>query len=262
MAAVLFDLDGVLYDGNDVIPGAPEAVAWFQAQGIPHLFVTNTSSKPRSALVEKLACLGIDVEPSRILTPAVAARRWLRETNCGEVALFVPEATKVEFEGLPIAGEGAERGVAAVVVGDLGEGWTFPVLNRAFRLLMSDPAPVLVALGMTRYWLAPDGLRLDTAPFVVALEHAAGRSAEVLGKPAAPFFRAALDLVAEDLSSTWMVGDDILGDVKGAQDFGLRGLLVRSGKFRPDDLDKGVVPDALLDSVAELPLWWKETIHV
>jgi ribonucleotide monophosphatase NagD (HAD superfamily) len=68
----------------------------------------------------------------------------------------------------------------------LGEGWDFATLNRAFRLLMAEPHPRLIALGMTRYWRAADGLRLDTAPFVVALQHATGIAPVVLGKPDRP----------------------------------------------------------------------------
>ncbi|HIP53317.1 MAG TPA: TIGR01458 family HAD-type hydrolase, partial [Chromatiales bacterium] len=184
MKAILFDLDGVLYEGDRPVEGAAESVAWCQQQGIPHLFITNTSSRPRSALVEKLARMNIRVEASAIFSPPVAARRWLENKTQGPVALFVPEATKAEFEGLDLLPEEAEKGAAAVVLGDLGEHWDFRLLNRAFRLMMSEARPPLVALGMTRYWRASDGLRLDVGPFVTALEYATGRKAVVVGKPA------------------------------------------------------------------------------
>jgi HAD superfamily hydrolase (TIGR01458 family) len=247
----------VLYQGEEVIPGAPEAVAWFQGQQIPHVFLTNVTSRPRCALVEKLARLGINVAASQILTPPLAATHWLRTHTQGDAALFVPAATREEFRALPLADETAESGVAAVVVGDLGEGWNFATLNRAFRLLIAEPKPVLIALGMTRYWRADDGLRLDTAPFVVALEYASGTRAIVLGKPAAPFFQAALDLLGVTPETTAMVGDDIHADIESAQQLGLHGILVQTGKFRSGDLDQGIKPDAVLGSIAELPNWWQ-----
>lgn len=260
MRALLVDLDGVLYVGERPVEGAAEALGWLEREAVPHLFVTNTTSRPRAALVAKLERLGLPgVRAERILTPPVAARRWLREHAPGPAALFVPEATAGEFGDLPRLPGDAERGAASVVLGDLGEGWDFATLNRAFRLLMEEPRPPLVALGMTRYWRAPDGLRLDVAPYVAALEHATGARAVVLGKPALPFFDTALAMLGAAAGETAMIGDDVVGDVGGAQRAGLAGLLVRTGKFRPADLERGdVAPDAVLDSVAELPAWWAE----
>lgn len=187
MKAILFDLDGVFYQANQPIPGAVETLSWVRQQKIPYLFVTNTSSRPRSALLEKFSNFGIDTDESHILTPAVAAVQWLKEKLENDpVALFIPEATKQEFAGLNIWCPGGAD-PAAIVIGDLGEKWSFAVLNQAFRLLMTDKKPQLIALGMTRYWQAEDGLRLDVAPFIVALQHAASIDPLVMGKPA-PFF--------------------------------------------------------------------------
>jgi len=233
-------------------------VAWLARRGVPHLFVTNTTSRPRAALVEKLAGLGVGTDAGAIWTPPAAADRWLATHAPGPAALFVPGATAGEITAVPHLPEDAESGAASVVLGDLGRGWSFPVLNRAFRLLMETPRPRLVALGMTRYWRAPDGLRLDVAPFVKALEHASGAEAVVLGKPARPFFDTALALLGPDPPEPLMVGDDVVGDVGGAQDAGLRGALVRTGKFRPADLEGDVKPDVLLDSIAELPERWPD----
>jgi len=256
MKAILFDLDGVLYQGESVLPGAVEALEWVRSEGIGHLFLTNTTSRPRSAIRDKLAGLGIRVAAEEILTPPVAARAWLIERRVSPIALFVPEATKAELAGIDLLPESAESGVGALVIGDLGEGWDFATLNRAFRLLMTEPRPVLIALGMTRYWRAVDGLRLDTAPFVAALQHATGVEPVVLGKPARPFFEAALKALGTNATDTLMIGDDIRGDIGGAQRAGIPALLVRTGKFRPPDLEGDISPDGVIDSIADLPAWW------
>ena len=257
--SLLIDLDGVFYEGDKPVPGAAETAAWIRDRGIPHLFVTNTTSRPRRAIVDKLAAMQVTAPEDTILTPPVAASRWLRATSAGPVALFVAPDTVEDFAGLDVAAPGRPA-VAAVVVGDYGERWNYAELNRAFRLLMQTPAPTLIALGMTRYWLADDGLRLDTAPFVTALSHASGVEPVVLGKPARPFFDAALATLDTTAERTLMIGDDIRGDVGAAQAAGIAGALVRTGKFRAEDLEGEIRPDWILESIADLPWHWS-SIH-
>ncbi|HUF73439.1 MAG TPA: TIGR01458 family HAD-type hydrolase [Gammaproteobacteria bacterium] len=263
--ALLIDLDGVVYRGDEPVAGAAETVRRIKAEQIPHLFVTNTTSRPREAIVVRLADFGIDVAIDEILAPPDAAADWLAARGAKRLLLGVPEATGSAFGGFETltldemaarqkaAGATGEiPGVDAVVVGDLGKDWTFDRLNAAFRSLMGEPEPLLIALGMTRYWHAPEGLRLDTAPFVVALSHASGVEPTVLGKPSAEFFRAALDRLGATAGETAMIGDDIRVDVEGAKAAGLKGILVRTGKYRPGDLELGIEPDLVLESFADL----------
>jgi len=257
MRAILFDMDGVLYNSGEAIEGAAETLKWVRAQRIPHLFVTNTSSRGRDALIEKLARLGVPAIKDEILTPAAAAAHWLRLHASGRVALFVKPALRDEFAGLAVVDEKAESGARYVVIGDLGETWDFRTLNRAFRLLHSNPESTLIALGMTKFWEAPDGLSLDVAPFVAALEHATRRKAVVFGKPARAFFEMASEKLGVPAAEILMVGDDIEIDIAGAQDAGLKGALVKTGKFRPPDLNTAFQPDTVLDSVADLRVWWE-----
>jgi HAD superfamily hydrolase (TIGR01458 family) len=256
MRGILFDMDGVLYNSEAPIPGSGETLAWVRRLGIPYLFLTNTTSRSRRALVQKLDRFGIPATPDQILTPCAAAASWLRIHAGGPVALFVRPAAFEEFDGLDLLPEEAESGAAAVVIGDLGEHWNYKVLNRAFRLLHANPVAPLVALGMTRFWQAADGLRLDAGPFVAALEFAVGRKPVVLGKPATAFYEAAVEKLGLAAHEVVMVGDDVETDIAGAQAAGLKTVLVRTGKFRPRDLEGLVQPDAVLNSVADLPRWW------
>jgi HAD superfamily hydrolase (TIGR01458 family) len=257
MQSILFDLDGVLYTGENAIDGAADVINWCRDNAIPHLFLTNTTSRPRSALVEKLARFNITSTIDDFLTPPVAAGQWLTKHIDGRLALFVPDATRDEFSDFELCEEGSEQGAAAVIIGDLGTAWDFARLNRAFRLLMADDNTLLLALGMTRYWRAEDGLRLDAAPFVKALEHASGRDAVVLGKPSREFYTSALDRLGCAADETIMIGDDIRGDIEGAQNAGIRGLMVKTGKYQQTDLETGITPYDILDSIAQLPSWWQ-----
>jgi HAD superfamily hydrolase (TIGR01458 family) len=256
LRGVLFDMDGVLYNADHLIDGAVDSVEWVHAQGIPHLFVTNTTSRSRAALAEKLLAFGIQASEGEILTPVAAVAAWLRNAGGGQIALFLRHSARLEFAELPCLSEDAERGAAYVVIGDLGDLWDYRTLNRAFRLLHNNPEATLVALGMTRYWLASDGISLDVEPFVAALEHATGRKAIVFGKPDVRFFLAASDRLGLTGGEVLMVGDDIDADVGGAQAAGLKGALVKTGKFRPTDLEGTVRPDVIFDSIVDLPRWW------
>ena len=249
-------MDGVVYNAGTPIAGAAETIAWVRERGIPFRFVTNTTSRSRAHLVEKLAGFGIAASEGDILTPAVAAADRLRSEGASDLALFVRPAARGEFAGLTTVPDDAERGAAHVVIGDLGELWDYRTLNRAFRLLHHNPEASLIALGMTRYWLAEDGIALDVAPFVAALEHATGRAPRVFGKPAAAFFQAAATALGAAPGELVMVGDDIHADIGGAQSAGLRGVLVKTGKFRPSDLEGGVRPDGVIDSIVDLPRWF------
>jgi len=262
LRGVLFDMDGVIHNDDAPIAGAAEAVRWAASEGVRHLFVTNTTSKGRPALVEKLRRMGIETSQSCILTPCVAASEWMRTQPPGAVALFVRAAAREEFADLPLVPDGAEEGAAYVVIGDLGDAWDYKTLNRAFRLLHHEPNAQLIALGMTRYWQTAEGVSLDVAPFVAALEHATGRQPLVFGKPADAFFHAAAHQLGLARNEIVMIGDDVHTDIGGAQAAGLRGALVRTGKFRAADLEGPIRPDAVLGSVAGLPDWWRAVAQV
>lgn len=258
-AAYLIDLDGTLYTGGEAMPGAVAALARLRAAGIPFRLVTNTTSRSRRMLVERLARLGFAVEAAELYTATMAGADLAACEGYRRVVPFVPEAALEDLAGLDLAGGTSGRRsppgwhADAVVVGDLGERWTHGVMQAAFEHLMAGAA--LVALSRDRYWLRDGRLTLDAGAFVAGLEYASGRPAAVAGKPGPRFFAAAVAaLGGPGAAEVAMVGDDLWSDVAGAQGAGLRGWLVRTGKFRPDALEtSGVTPDRILGSVAEVP---------
>ena len=259
---LLIDLDGVIYQNDCLITGAVDTLGWIRQQQIPHLFVTNTTSRSRQALLEKFESLGFSAQLDEVMTPVVAATQWLDEHQLRRVALFVPSGTQQDFGNIESIALKQDAAVDAVIIGDLGEAWDFRLLNCAFRFLMQYPRPQLIALGMTRYWRGRDGLQLDVAPFVKALEHAASCEAIVVGKPAPAFFESSLAILQCTAAQAYMIGDDVVGDIDAAQKCGIRGIQVRTGKFRDSDLDGKIKPYAVLDSIADFPAWWQhQAIH-
>jgi len=249
--AVLLDIDGVLYVGDEPIPGAIAALAELQTLSAGMRLVTNTTSKSRRQIVDHLRQLGFDVGMQEVLTPAALAVRHCRERGHRSVKLLVGEALREDLTELAQT-PSTVGAVDAVVLGDLGEGFTAAVLNEAFRLLMDGAE--LVALQHNRYWRRPDGLVLDVGAYSAALEYATGCDAVVVGKPAPAFFAAALAELNAQPDAAVMIGDDVEADVGGAIDAGLRGILVRTGKYRKDTLEaSGVTPTEIVDSIAEVP---------
>ena len=250
------DLDGTLYSGEGPISGAPEALGRLRQRGVPYRLVTNTTSRSRAVLVQRLRDYGFDVSAEEVFTATLAGAAVAKDAGYHCVTPFVPEAALADMSDLDLcggtSGQPARPRPEAVVIGDLGERWSYALLQEAFEYLMAGA--VLIALSRDRYWLRGDRLSLDAGPFVAGLEFAIGRSAIVAGKPSPVFYAAALGSMGlESPESAAMVGDDLWSDVQGAQRAGLQGWLVRTGKYRDSVLaESGVKPDRVLDSVAAL----------
>lgn len=246
---VLLDLAGVLYQGETAIPGAPEALARLRRAGFGIGFVTNTTRRTAAELVEMLTGLGFDIADTELLTAARAARDYVESQNLGAHPLVHP-ALMPELSGL------VTESPEAVVVGDAGDDFTYANLNDAFRVLMAARSPQLIAMGDNRYFADGEALSLDMGPFVQALAYAADIQPIIVGKPAVPFFEAALNRIGAAPANTVMIGDDLASDVGGAQRAGLSGLLVRTGKYRPVDEDDATVrPDHVADDLPAAVDW-------
>ncbi len=253
MRGLLLDLDGTLYVDQDPIPGGPALLETLRERGIPFRCVTNTTSRSRRGLVERLWGLGYRISPDEIINPAVAAGRYAAAHGIRRVLALTPEPSLEDLEGLTFVR--FEEPCQAVIVGDLGERWDFGLLQLAFTRLHSGAT--LIALSRDRYFQKAGTLTLDAGPFVAALEYAAGKPAIVVGKPSREFFQlavASLGLPAgTDPREVVVVGDDVWSDVRGAQEAGFQGWLVQTGKYREGVLaESGVKPDRVLRSVVEL----------
>ena len=245
---VLLDLDGTIFVGDRLVPGAADAVGALRRSGLPLRFGTNTTRMPRAALVSRLQEMGLELDPGEVLTAPLAAASWLEKKGLWNLSLCVPEATHADFGHFTVN----ETSPQAVIVGDLGEAWDFTRLNDAFRHIMDGAE--FVALQRNRYWDTGEGLALDAGTFVTALEYATGRDAMLAGKPSAMFFQAAAESMGVELCNLAVVGDDPRTDVAGAHACDAATILVRTGRFQEESLALSMPrPDLILDSVAALP---------
>ncbi len=243
---LLIDLDGTLYTNDGPVEGAREALKRLDRAGISYRFVTNATHKPRRDLAAHLETLGFAAEEGRIFTPATAVAERLRTEGLSCFPL-VEDALLEDLEGVKITGDSP----GCVLVGNLGQGFTYGLLDTAFRHLMAGAE--LIALSKNRYWQRAGGeLSLDAGPFVAALEYASGKRALGVGKPESAFFELALRDLCLSPGAVAMVGDDPDLDIGGAQAAGLSGILVETGRYRPG-AQLPTRPDLVLESVARLP---------
>lgn len=245
----LIDLDGTVYLGNSLLPGAVEAVRLLRAAGAPFLFSTNTSRKSRADVVSALHDMGLDVGEAEVYTAPVAAAQWLRSRGLKRIQPLISERTFADFADFDLT----ESDPEAVLVGDLGAGFTFERLNAAFRSLRDGAK--LVAIHKNRFWLPESGPTLDAGPFVAALEYATGTQAALVGKPATEFFDAAVDLLGVERANVAVVGDDLESDIRGGRNAGLQTCQVRSGKYAAAatvSADASAAPSMVVDRLEDI----------
>ncbi|MBV8065384.1 MAG: TIGR01458 family HAD-type hydrolase [Actinobacteria bacterium] len=256
MAAILLDVDGVLQVSGEPIPGAPEAVARLRGDGHRLRFLTNTTTRSRARLAEELNGVGFELDQSEIQTTAAAAVRALHGRR---VLALTMHAIVGDLDGIELVGEGAE----AVLIGGADEtpetNLVFSYMNLARAFAELELGAQLYSLHKNRWWQTKLGPLLDSGAFVAGLEYAAEVEAIVLGKPAPSYFEAACEELDTDPELAWMVGDDLESDIAGAQALSMRTVLVRTGKFRPDTVERSRVrPDGIVSSIAQLPDWLEE----
>jgi HAD superfamily hydrolase (TIGR01458 family) len=247
---VLLDVDGVLTLSWRALPGAASTIARLRSLSVPFLLATNTTTMSRAELAATLGRAGIEVGVDELVTAPVAAGGYLRREHPGAAVFQVGgRGARADLEGVRFVEDGAAD---VVLVAGADDDFTWDRLDRAFRMLLGGAA--LVAMHRNTSWVTEQGPTLDSGPFVAALESATGVSATVTGKPAPAFFESCVAMLGVPAEYAAMVGDDLENDVLAAQRCGLTGVLVRTGKFRPEVLDASTErPDVVLDSIANLP---------
>jgi len=184
---ILLDIDGVLHVSMQPIAGAADTLRWLDQHGYRTCFVTNTTTASRATLAQRLAAIGLPLTEQHLLTAPVATANYIRQHYPGKRCWVLSKGdTEADFAGIDLVAAHAE----IVVMGGAEELLTYEAMNAAFRMLMEGA--VLLAMHTNLYWRTREGVRLDSGPYVHALELATGKRATVLGKPARLFFEQAL----------------------------------------------------------------------
>jgi len=200
-------------------------------------------------LVSKLYSMGLSIETNEVFAAPHAAVEYCKGKEYTAIDLVVPDREmEKDFSCFNLN----VKSTQAVVLGDMGREFTFDLLNSIFKKILNGAE--LVAMHKNKYWHSGDELTLDLGAFVSALEFSAEKEAVLIGKPSPYLFQLAARPWGIPFQSIYMVGDDMVGDIGGANNVGMRSVLVKTGKFRKEWLGRSADgPKHIISSIADLP---------
>ena len=247
----LIDMDGVIYKGAELIPGADLIIRYLVDKQIPFLFLTNNSQRTRFDVATKLSRLGIPVGKDRVFTCALATARFIAKEHPGATAYVIGEGgltSALHQNGIAIVDSEPDF----VIIGE-GRSVSWDMLERATDMIYRGAR--LIATNQDAFCPIANGRRPGAGALVAMLECATGKKAFSLGKPSSIMMRMARMELGLRTSQVTMIGDTMETDVLGAVQSGFRSVLVLTGSTKFCELDNYAYrPHYILNSIAELPL--------
>ena len=251
--ALVCDLDGVVYRGDEVIPGAPEAIARLRAAGVRLLFCTNNSRSTVTEYTNKLGRLGVEIEPEEILTSAVVTAEALAARGfAGKTAIVVGgDGIKGALSDVCISvKDDPSVTISDLVVVGWDPGFTYDAMQRAATAVRQGAT--FIATNDDATFPSADGLWPGAGSILASIERASGGRAEVMGKPHPPMMDAAQKRLG-DAARIAIVGDRVDTDLAGGAARGWTTILVLSGvTTEAQARDLSPQPDRVIASIADL----------
>jgi len=257
MIGIVFDMDGVIYRGNQPIEGSREVIEYLREKGIPFVFLTNNSTRTPSMYRQKLLSMGIDVPAERIITSGLATRLYMaKHMEPWKIFVIGGEGLHEEMEklgwgvvSLEECREGKWKEIGHVVVG-LDPKLTYEKLK--YGTLAIRNGATFIGTNPDTTYPAEEGLYPGAGAIIASLKASTDREPIIIGKPNEPVY----EIVREKLGPVdeiWMVGDRLDTDIAFAKRFGMKAIMVLTGVSTLEDVERsGVKPDLVLPSVKEL----------
>ncbi len=255
---VLIDVDGVLWEHGKTIKGAKETLEFLEKNNYKHLIVTNMSRMTKKELIKLIGKGNVKLHEKNILTPTHATIDFVKSKKKNPTCFLVASPNiKKEFKKFGV--KVVENEKADFVIVFWFEKTTYKMLDTAFNCLKNGAE--LVAANIVKFAPLGKGKKPALGPgaFVKGLEYSTGKTTTVIGKPSKEFFTAALLNLNAKASETIMIGDSLEADIAGAQNSGIKAVLVKTGNYNEAELEKSVIkPDFVIESIADLPRFLKE----
>ena len=246
--AFLFDLDGVFYEDDKIIPGVNATIEWLNHYNIPYRFLTNNTTLSRKLLAEKLNRIGLALSEDDLISANYAGTLLLKKLSIKSCRLILREKAQIDYKAFDSTHPNPE----AIIIGDIGPNWDYDLMNELMNLIFKGAK--LIALHKGTYFQSQNHLMMDSGAFVAGLEHSTQTNAIIVGKPQSAFFELAAQDFEFKANEIAMVGDDLINDIQGAQNMGYITFLVKTGKFRSTIYKSSSIrPNHLIKSINELP---------
>ena len=250
MIGYLIDMDGVIYRGSQLIPGADKFIRDLQDKKIPFTFLTNNSQRTRRDVAAKLGRLGINVSDNHIFTCAMATARFLAQQKPNGTAYVIGEGGllhALHHNGYAIV----DKDPDFVVVGE-GRTLTFEMAEHALSMILNGAKLVATNLD-PNCPTQNNGVRPGCGAIVAMLEAASGLKAMSVGKPSPVMMRMACKEIDIEPDEAVMIGDTMETDILGGVQLGFKTVLVLSGGTKREDLRRyAFQPDVIAESIANI----------
>jgi NagD protein len=253
----LIDMDGVIYSGNDLIPGADTFITELKRKKVPFLFLTNNSQRTPRDVVNKLAGLGIEAEEDNVFTSAMATAWFLARQKPNGTAYVLGEGgllTSLHENGYSLVTHDPDF----VVVGE-GRNFTLEMVNNAVDMILGGAK--LIATNLDPSPKKKGWNNLGIKAVVSMLEEATGVKAFSVGKPSPVMMRVARKKLGLETANTTIIGDTMDTDIIGGIQVGYRTILTLSGVSKKEEFPQyAFTPDLVVENVGALDLdkWLKE----
>ena len=242
----IFDIDGVLEFQGVVCKGAVRTIDSLRDSGFILRFLTNSTLKSRKSCANKLKKKGFQIFEEEVITASYATAVYLQDLNPKSCWIMLEREGMHEFKHFIHDLETPEY----IVMGDFRTNFNFKNLNKALRLLLKGANFIIMIPELVDHSMGE--IELNVGSWGQMLEKASGVKATYIGKPNPYMFELTLKSMNLDKSEVIMVGDQVSTDIKGAQNFGIRSILLRTGEFNERDLTSDSKPDFVLDSIQNI----------
>jgi HAD superfamily hydrolase (TIGR01450 family) len=250
MKAYIFDMDGVIWDGDKPIPHAAEKVNEIIASGKPYVFMTNNAMRSRDTYVKRLEKFGIKTDKGHIINSSYAAGLYIKNKNGPSKVYAVGNdelRSELEDVGHTLVDEGAD-----FVVNGLDLTVDYEKLDKGYQNVKDGASLLACAPDLT--YLEGGKKRIGSGSFARMLELVSGKELTIVGKPNKEIMEAALDVLGVGAEDCITVGDKLNTDIKAGKRIGMKTALVLTGETSREDVKKSEIePDYILEDLGGLP---------